>query len=61
MSGNRNDQQQQQPLLPQDAEHGSQNLDIDERQSSIYLKNATSGLSALTVQVCVNGLVKILM
>jgi Neuraminidase (sialidase) len=48
------------PLLTQQQESGQVDndddgqtiLDIDQRQSSVYRKNALSGLSALTVQVC---------
>lgn len=48
------------PLLAQQQESGQVDndedeqtiLDIDQRQSSVYRKNALSGLSALSVQVC---------
>lgn len=51
MSGQR--EEQQQPLLAEQEAGGTvHSLDIDERQSTVYRKNAIAGLSALTVQVC---------
>ena len=47
MSGERGEQEE--PLLAEQVDHS---LDVDGRQSSVYRKNAISGLSALTVQVC---------